>query len=82
MRACEAIQLAIGEGLLAWERRSWHQLDRFTFVRDDGEGGVIAMTGDVIASGSDAIQLVIGGGVAGMGEKWLALAGSLHVRSR
>ena len=45
MRACEAIQLAIGEGLLAWERRVWHQLDRFTFVRDDGEGVVIAMTG-------------------------------------
>ena len=42
----------------------------------------LAMTGDVIASGSDAIQLVIGGGVAGVGEKWLALAGSLHVRSR
>ena len=32
----EAIQLAIGEGLLAWERNGWHQLDRFTFVRDDG----------------------------------------------
>ena len=52
LRACEAIQLVVGEGLLAWERRVWHQLDRFTFVRDDGEGGVIA-------SGSDAIQLVV-----------------------
>ena len=61
----EAIQLAIGEGLLAWERRVWHQLDRFTFVRDDGEGVVIAMTGVVIASGSDAIQLVVGEGLLG-----------------
>ena len=48
----EAIQLVVGEGVLAWERRVWHQLDRFTFARDDGEAVVIA-------SGSDAIQLVV-----------------------
>ena len=59
LRACDAIRLVVGEGWLAWERRVWHQLDRFTFVRDDGEGVVIAMTGVVIASGSDAIQLVV-----------------------
>ena len=41
-----------GERVGGWERRGDHQLDRFTFVRDDGEGGVIA-------SGSDAIQLVV-----------------------
>jgi hypothetical protein len=54
----------------------------------------LAMTGGVITSGSDAIQLVIqdeaglprrfvprNDGV-GFGEKWLALAGSLRVRSR
>ena len=53
-----------------------------------------AMTGGVIASGSVAIQLVVQekAGLprrfaprndgAGFGEKWLALAGSLHVRSR
>ena len=61
----EAIQLVVGEGLLAWERRVWHQLDRFAFARDDGEGVVIAMTGVVIASGSDAIQLVVGEGLLG-----------------
>ena len=59
----EAIQMVVGEGWLAWERRVWHQLDRFTFVRDDGEGAVIAMTGVVIASGSEAIQLVVGEGL-------------------
>ena len=32
----DAIQLVVGEGWLAWERNGWHQLDRFTFVRDDG----------------------------------------------
>jgi len=54
----------------------------------------LAMTGGVIASGSDAIQLVIQeeAGLprrfaprndgAGFGEKCRALAGSLHVRSR
>jgi hypothetical protein len=55
----------------------------------------LAMTGwGVIANGSDAIQLVVQeeNGLprrfaprndgAGFGEKWLALAGSLRVRSR
>ena len=28
----DAIQLVVGEGWLAWERRVWHQLDRFAFV--------------------------------------------------
>ena len=83
----DAIQLVVGEGLLAWERRVWHQLDRFTFVRDDGEGVVIA-------SGSEAIQLVVQelAGLPrrfaprndgwGLGAFRQSLAGSLHVRSR
>jgi hypothetical protein len=76
----------------AWERRSWHQLDRFTFVRDDGGRHCERERRNPAGGWRVASRVVIASlrsnpasdwrGVVGSGETELASTGSLHVRSR